>query len=246
MTYDPSKPYVVEAVPDTKPTNPKDAIGSSKLPLHLWPMTASAMGAIGLLNGALKYGRANWRVTGVRLSVYLDAIDRHKSAFAEGEDVDPDDGVPHLAAILASTAIIVDAMAAGKLIDDRHYPGGYRALANELTPHVERLKKHHAGRDPKHWTIADAAVPEPVDDYITEPWREHDHDTTGPLGSCAQCQGQPAPKCLGRQPFDSRCRNRQFFGKCETCDAKCKGPLKEHCANRLAFGACAACDGGGK
>lgn len=31
---------------DVKPTNPKDLIGSGKLPLHLWPTTATAMGCI--------------------------------------------------------------------------------------------------------------------------------------------------------------------------------------------------------
>lgn len=140
----------------TKPTNPKDAIGSSKLPLHLWPATATAMGSIGLLNGALKYGRSNWRAAGVKASIYVDAAQRHLAAWFEGEEVDPDDGAPHLAAALACIAIIVDAKAAGKLNDDRQFPGGYRQLVDELTPHVERLKAHHAAQDPKHWTIADA------------------------------------------------------------------------------------------
>ena len=47
-----------------KPSNPKDMIGSNKLPLHLWPNTATAMGSLGFLNGALKYGRANFREIG--------------------------------------------------------------------------------------------------------------------------------------------------------------------------------------
>ena len=56
------------ATPDqtTKPTNPKDAVGSDKLPLHLWPTTATVVGALGLLDGALKYGRSNFRAVGVR------------------------------------------------------------------------------------------------------------------------------------------------------------------------------------
>ena len=36
----------------TKPTNPKDMIGSDKVPLHLWPETATVMGTMGLLDGA--------------------------------------------------------------------------------------------------------------------------------------------------------------------------------------------------
>lgn len=136
--------------------NPKDIAGSGKLALSLWPPAATAMGSIALLNGALKYGRANYREAGIRMTVYLDALKRHADALLEGEENDPDDGVPHLAAILACAAIIVDAKAAGKLEDDRNYRGaGYRALVEELTPHVARLKALHADRDPKHWTIAD-------------------------------------------------------------------------------------------
>ena len=46
----------------TKPTNPKDVLGSNKLPFHLWPETASAMGSIALLDGASGNTDANWRV----------------------------------------------------------------------------------------------------------------------------------------------------------------------------------------
>jgi hypothetical protein len=142
-------------VSELKLSNPKDAIGSSKLPIHLWPTTASAMGSIGLLDGMLKYGRSNWRASGVRASIYFDAANRHLNAWFEGEDNDPDSGVPHLAHALACLAIIVDAQAAGKLNDDRQHPGGYRKLIGELTGHVGRLKEMHADKDPKHFTIAD-------------------------------------------------------------------------------------------
>jgi hypothetical protein len=139
----------------TKETNPKDLIGCTKLPLHLWPTTASAMGAIALLNGALKYGRANWRVIGVRASIYFDAAQRHLTAWWEGEEED-EEGVPHLASALACLAIIVDAAAAEKLTDDRQVAGGHRKMLDELSAHVERLKNLHDGKAPKHYTIADS------------------------------------------------------------------------------------------
>jgi hypothetical protein len=147
---------VVSAPATTKPTNPKDAIGSDKLPLHLWPSTATAAGSIALLNGALKYGRTNWRDAGVRATIYIDAILRHTLAYLEGEDTDPDDGVDHVAAILAGAAILVDAKAAGMLTDDRAYRGaGFRDLVKWLTPEVARLKALHARKNPKHFTIGD-------------------------------------------------------------------------------------------
>lgn len=140
---------------ESKPTNPKDAIGSNKLPLHLWPTTATALGCLGLMDGELKYGRSNFRKIGVRASIYYDASRRHLDAWFEGEDTAPDNGIPHLAHALACIAIIVDAEAAGKLNDDRMLEGGYRALVEQLTPHVARLKAMHADKNPKHYTIAD-------------------------------------------------------------------------------------------
>ena len=142
-----------------KDTNPKDAIGSDKMPLHLWPNTATVLGTLGLLDGAAKYGRSNYRVMGVRASIYYDALRRHVDAWFEGEDIDPDSGIPHLGHALACLAILVDAEAAGKLTDDRMYPGGYRALLTQLTPHVRRLKALHAGKNLHHHTITDAPAP---------------------------------------------------------------------------------------
>lgn len=138
-----------------KETNPKDAIGSNKLPLHLWPTTATAMGCVGMANGMLKYGRSNFRAIGVRASIYVDACKRHLDAWFEGEECDPEDGVPHLSAALACLAIIVDAKAAGKFTDDRSVAGGYRTLVNELTPHIKRLKDLHKSKNPYHYTITD-------------------------------------------------------------------------------------------
>jgi hypothetical protein len=138
-----------------KLTNPKDLVGSDKLPLHLWPETATAMGCLGCLDGMLKYGRANWRHAGVRASIYVDAVHRHMNKWFEGEVLDPDSGIPHLSHAIACIAIIIDSEAAGKLNDDRNTPGGYAKLIGEITPHVKRLKELHAKRNPKHYTIKD-------------------------------------------------------------------------------------------
>lgn len=146
------------ADPKLKASNPKSIIGSDKMPFHLWPETATILGVLGLLDGALKYGRTNFRVAGVKASTYYDAIRRHLNKWMEGEDTDPDSGLPHFAHILASVAILVDAQAAGVLNDDRMVQGGYVEMLNELTPHVARLKALHADKNPKHYTIADNAA----------------------------------------------------------------------------------------
>jgi Domain of unknown function (DUF5664) len=139
----------------SKETNPKEAIGSNKLPMHLWPTTATAYGCIGLMNGAGKYGRTNWRHAGVTASTYYDALRRHLDAWWEGEEVDPDDGVPHLSALLAGLAIVVDAISTGNFEDDRAYKIDYRKTVDLLTPHVQRLKELHKDKNPKHFTIRD-------------------------------------------------------------------------------------------
>jgi hypothetical protein len=139
---------------NSKPTNPKDLIGTNKLPIHLWPEVATAYGSLGLLEGALKYGRCNWREAGVRASIYVDATRRHLAAWFEGEDDAPDSGLPHLAHALACLAILVDAEVQGQLVDDRQYNGwGYREAVETLTPHVERLKIKYENVNPTHFTI---------------------------------------------------------------------------------------------
>ena len=60
-----------------------------------------------------------------------------------------------MAHALACIAIIVDAEAAGTLIDDRMVVGGYHKLLAEMTPHVKRLQELHADKSPKHFTIID-------------------------------------------------------------------------------------------
>lgn len=144
--------------------NPKDALGSDKLPLELWPASASALGCLGLLDGKFKYGRDNWRATEVIASVYVGALKRHVEDYEEGLTFDPKSKLPILCHILANSGILADATMVGTLIDDRKYPGKngqrYHAFVEELTPHVARIKAMHAGRSPKHYTIADAATRE--------------------------------------------------------------------------------------
>jgi hypothetical protein len=141
---------------ELKPTNPKDMIGSDKLPLHLWPNTATAQGALALLDGALKYGRNNFRAVGVRKSIYVAALKRHIMDVEEGLEVDEDSGLDPLAHILACAAILVEAKAQGNLVNDANY-GGQKALeyTRSLTPHVKRLKDKHKDKNPKHYTISD-------------------------------------------------------------------------------------------
>jgi hypothetical protein len=147
------------AVTDTKPSNPKDQIGVTKLPMHLVPDSMKVFAALAFLEGDLKYGGSNWRVAGVRASVYRSALDRHLAKWWNGENKDPHTGIPHLASVLACVAIILDAEVQGRLVDDR--PPGQpllAALIDTMPEHVAKLKELFKDYHPKRYTIADSGV----------------------------------------------------------------------------------------
>lgn len=137
-----------------KDTNPKDAIANGKLPLHLWPETATAIGCMGLLEGNLKYGRTNWREGGVLASVYVGALRRHINQWFEGQELDSESGLHQLSHILACAAILADAWACGSLVDDRMYADGeYSELVDTLLPEIKRLNKKYENQPtPKHFS----------------------------------------------------------------------------------------------
>lgn len=129
-------------MPETKPTNPKDAVGIRKAPLSCLSMAVTAeVGrylsgstrdamlfipfevlfeiGLGMMEGARKYGRHNYRAVGVRSSVYYDAFCRHMAAYWRGEDTDPDSGLSHIVKAMASLYVLRDADIQRKLNDDR-------------------------------------------------------------------------------------------------------------------------------
>lgn len=143
---------------DAKATNPKDAIGSKKIGTTLVPDVIKYYASLGLLEGALKYGTANWSEAGVRVSIYLDALERHLAKFKAGEWEDPDTEVPHLGSALACIGIILDAHHRGKITDDRP-PANPEIIRwiNEQAGRVEHLKDLFAAHTPKHYTMVDVA-----------------------------------------------------------------------------------------
>lgn len=137
-----------------KETNPKDLIGSAKLPLDLVPDTIEAEVALAYLEGALKYGRYNWRISGVRSSIYRSALRRHLAKWWNGEDRDQITRVKHLASIIACAGILLDAELCGKLNDDRP-PRAPIGRIIDVEPHIEHLKQLFKSYNPKQYTIAD-------------------------------------------------------------------------------------------
>jgi dATP/dGTP diphosphohydrolase len=113
--------------------NPKDALGLKKPPLRLVPSSALFYMARVMGLGAAKYGPYNWRERKVRRSIYLEAAMRHILSALDGEDIDPESGVPHEAHAAACMGIVLDALATGNLVDDRPVKGAAARLIAEHT-----------------------------------------------------------------------------------------------------------------
>lgn len=169
---------------DKKPTNPKDAIGSTKLPMSLVPSTIVAEVALAYLEGALKYGRYNWRVAGVRASIYSDALLRHHAKWWNGEDEDRKTRVKHLASVIACAGTLLDAELCGKLNDDRPPMADLSERIDEFEERVKHLMKTFEGHNPHQYTIEDTPglvdAPETGDD--PHPWNVQMVDAKDPLG----------------------------------------------------------------
>ncbi len=156
--YDPRAPLLLDtdafmAMTDVKPTNPKDLIGVRKVPMSCVPAGVLLDLALALHEGAVKYGRHNYRVAGVRSSVYYDAAVGHLMDWWEGEDIDPDSGLSHVTKAIASLTVLRDAMFQEKLTDDR--PPRSKVLKRDFNDKAGAIIDRHADKRPTHYTIAD-------------------------------------------------------------------------------------------
>lgn len=104
---------------DIKDTNPKDAVGIKKVPFSTVSAPVIAELGLAMLEGDRKYGRHNYRVAGVRASVYYDAMFRHMTSWWEGEDIDEDSGLSHVTKAITCLVVLRDAMINDMWNDDR-------------------------------------------------------------------------------------------------------------------------------
>lgn len=127
-----------------KDTNPKDAAAVGRVPLHLVPDTLALFAAIGFAEGDSKYIAYNFRVAGVRVSVYVSALRRHLTRYYNGEWADKKTNVPHLASVACCVAILIDGHVTGIINDDRPPFVDLNdefARAEEIIKHVYEMNK---------------------------------------------------------------------------------------------------------
>lgn len=113
--------YVWDGADKSKDSNPKEAFGSRKAGLSTISRPVLYEVGLAMLEGALKYGRHNYRIAGVRASTYFDACGRHMDAWWEGQDIDPDSKAKlhHITKAIAGLTVIRDSMIMGNWTDDR-------------------------------------------------------------------------------------------------------------------------------
>lgn len=90
-----------------------------KVPMSAVPAPVMMEVGLAMLEGALKYGRHNFRKTKIRHSVYYDAFKRHIEAWWEGEDIDPKSNLHHITKLIAGAVVLRDSIMRGMDIDDR-------------------------------------------------------------------------------------------------------------------------------
>jgi len=132
-----------------KDTNPKDAVGVRKAPISTVSHGVMAELGIAMLEGGRKYGRHNYRIKGVRASVYHDAAWRHLMSWWDfGQDIDPDSGLSHITKAIASLMVLRDAMMMNNWTDDRPppLPKELLALLNKMAS--ELIDKYPDPKDP--------------------------------------------------------------------------------------------------
>lgn len=131
--------------------NPKAAIGARKGPMSVVSELVLAEVGLAMLEGACKYGRHNYRATDIVASTYFDAARRHLRSWWEGEDIDPDSGLPHVVKAMACLVVLRDAQINGCCIDDRP-PKGPEGFFAEIDRMAAEIIDRYAGREVAHYT----------------------------------------------------------------------------------------------
>lgn len=96
---------------------------SGKLRMSLVPASLGRYTAAALGYGEIKYSAHNWRRGGSWTSGY-ESLQRHLDSWREGEDIDAESGLPHLALAAFGIMLLIEFYDKGIGNDDRfRYPG---------------------------------------------------------------------------------------------------------------------------
>ncbi len=94
--------------------------------LSIVPRAAMVAIAQALMFGARKYDRDNFK-GGIEYTRLVDAALRHLTSWVEGEDLDPESGLSHLAHAGATLAMLIWMEQNNSAMDNRYKGGGQNA-----------------------------------------------------------------------------------------------------------------------
>ena len=120
--------------------NPKTVSGMSKPGVEGVPAAPLFMVGEVMRLGIRKYGLTNWRHEAISASVYYNAAMRHILSWWDGENLDSESGLPHLAHAAACLMILMDARLSDDLNDDRPSAGLTSTYLSSRTRYLERQK----------------------------------------------------------------------------------------------------------
>jgi hypothetical protein len=100
---------------------------SGKLQLDLFPWPAVPPVTRVQMFGARKYAAENWR-EGFTTRRLIAAAFRHLTTYFEGQDLDPESGLPHTDHAACMILYLIALRELGRLTDDRPVAGLYRLL----------------------------------------------------------------------------------------------------------------------
>lgn len=110
---------VINYAEDVVTKNEGKKFDEGKPRMSLIPSRPLMLVAQVLTKGAIKYDAHNWR-KGMEWSRLIDATLRHILAFKEGEDLDPETGLPHTTHAICGLLFLTEYMFTHKNKDDRY------------------------------------------------------------------------------------------------------------------------------
>ncbi len=139
-------------------TTMKDDKKDEKIQLELIPTGPLREIAKVLMHGVDKYELNDWR-KGLEWTRYYGSIQRHMMAWMDGEELDPDSGLPHLAHVATCAMFLLEYQRTNAGEDDRWKP-------HELLPyeqaHADKVAEVVAAILEIVRSVPGPAVPNPV------------------------------------------------------------------------------------
>lgn len=168
-----NKSFAATAAPLAE--NPKDRLGVLKVSFTPTSNVARIWWALAMADGARKYGLYNWRNRKVKISVYIDAAERHLLAMKAGEDIDYDPDapplyqrIPHAGRVMACMSIIEDARAGNVLDDDRSADDMAAVVLNAITKASNYGKATKQTQPAPAKTRTEAGMSQTFEQFLTE------------------------------------------------------------------------------